>query len=51
MKVPPRDMADIGVTGFIDVFLVVVINRRPAAGRWPPPGDATIVRIVSMMRQ
>jgi hypothetical protein len=26
-------MADIGVTGFIDVFLVVVINRKPAAGR------------------
>jgi hypothetical protein len=45
-------MADVGVTGFIGVFLVVVVvNRGPAAGRWPPPGEATIVRIVSMMRQ
>jgi hypothetical protein len=51
MKVPPRDMADVGVTGFIGVFLVVVINRGPPRGRWPPPGEATIVRIVSMMRQ
>jgi hypothetical protein len=51
MKVPPRDMADVGVTGFIGVFLVVVINKgRPRADdrRW---GEATIVRIVSMMRQ
>jgi hypothetical protein len=31
MKVPPRDRADVGVTGFIGVFLVVVINRGPAA--------------------
>jgi hypothetical protein len=32
MKVPPRDMADVGVTGFIDVFLVVVINRGARRG-------------------
>jgi hypothetical protein len=51
MKVPPRDMADVGVTGFIGVFLVVVIYKRPAAGRRPPSGEATIVRIVSMMGQ
>jgi hypothetical protein len=51
MKVPPRDMAGIGITGFIGVSLAVVISKGPAAGRWPPPGEATIVRIVSMMRQ
>jgi hypothetical protein len=28
MKVPPCDMAVIGVTGFIDMFLVVGINRK-----------------------
>jgi hypothetical protein len=44
-------MADVGVTGFMGVFLVVVIDRgrlRADDRRW---GEATIVRIVSMMRQ
>ena len=32
MKVPPRDMADVGVTGFIGVFLVIVVNKGARRG-------------------
>jgi hypothetical protein len=40
MKVAPCDMADVGVVGFMDVFLVIVIEclGTPLLARWPPPG-------------